>query len=152
MDRTTVDVYEQRIDEYLRRDLKVSDGATRFRRKVPAGQLRVDLGCGPGHMTAALGSPAVAADAAWAMISRVSSTPLRVQADLEHLPFRRGGLHGTWASKCLQHVPAQQLPMALAGLLAAMAVGAPLDLVVFEGDGTWRSDDDLPGRMLWEWP
>ena len=111
MERSTVDVYEQRVDDYLRRDLKVSPGATAFAGKVETGQVRLDLGCGPGHMTAALGQPVVAADAAWAMISRVDATRLRVQADLERLPFRTGSLHGTWASKCLQHVPADRLPL-----------------------------------------
>ena len=154
MDRGTVDVYEERIDDYLRRELKPSPAALAFRDKVAAGGVRLDLGSGPGHMTAALGQPVVAADAAWSMISRVASTPLRVQADLEHPPFRPGSLHGTWASKCLQHIPAERLPLALAALHRAMVVGAPLDLVVFEGNGTWRSDrrDDLPGRMFWDWP
>src|SRR5436305_7966150 len=106
-------------------------------------------------MTSSLGAPVVAADAAWAMISRVEATCLRVQADLEHLPFRTGSLHGTWASKCLQHVPAERLPLALADLHRSMVVGTPLDLAVFETeDDVWRSDvtDDLPGRVFWDWP
>src|SRR4051794_11495249 len=154
MDRSTVDVYEQRVEDYLRRDLKVSPGATAFAERVEPGQVRLDLGCGPGHMTSSLGAPVVAADAAWSMISRGDATGLRVQADLERLPFRTGSLHGTWASKCLHHVPADRLPLALADLHRTMVVGAPLELVVFEGDGTWVSDraDDLPGRMFWDWP
>src|SRR5688572_6916653 len=106
MDRPTVEVYEQRIGDYLRRRLGPTAAAGAFGTKVRAGGLRLDLGCGPGHMTAALGSPVVALDAARSMISRVTAPGLRVQADLEALPFRRHALDGTWASKCLQHVPA----------------------------------------------
>ena len=153
MDKPTVDVYEARIDDYLRRDLKVGPGAASFAARVSEGAIRLDLGSGPGHMTATLGAPVVAADAAWSMISRVDATPLRVQADLEAPPFRRGALGGVWASKCLQHIPNERLPMALARLHRAMAVDAPLDLVVFRGDGEWISDreDDLPGRRFWQW-
>jgi TDG/mug DNA glycosylase family protein len=153
MDRKTVEVYETRIDDYLRRDLKIGPGVAAFASRVRPGELRLDLGSGPGHMTAALGSPAVAVDAAWSMISRVTATPLRVQADLEALPFRRGALHGAWASKCLQHVPNERLPLALAGIHQSLVVDAPFDLVVFRGEGTWTSDrsDDLPGRMFWQW-
>jgi TDG/mug DNA glycosylase family protein len=153
MDKATVEIYEARIGDYLRRDLKASAGAAAFAAKVEPGALRLDLGSGPGHMTSALGAPVVAADAACSMISRVESTPLRVQADLEAIPFRFAALHGTWASKCLQHVPAERLPLALGDLQRAMAVGAPLDVVVFRGDGTWVStrEDDLPGRRFWQW-
>lgn len=153
MDRTTVEVYEARVGDYLKRDLKVGPGAAAFSARVPPGAVRLDLGSGPGHMTAALGTPVVAADAAWSMISRVEATSMRVQADLEAPPFRRCALGGVWASKCLQHVPNERLPLALGRLHDSMAVGAPLDLVVFRGEGQWVSDreDDLPGRRFWQW-
>lgn len=154
MDRGTVDVYEAEVEAYLRRPLGVAPGVAAFATAVPGGLLRLDLGSGPGHMTGALGAPVVAVDAAWSMIARVEVTRLRVQADLEALPFCSGALHGTWASKCLQHIPAKRLPLALADLHRSTVVGGRLDLVVFEGSGTWRSDsrDDLPGRMFWHWP
>jgi TDG/mug DNA glycosylase family protein len=154
MDRATVDVYERGAETYLRRPLQVPAAAGAFAGTVGPGALRLDLGCGPGRLTGALGSPVVAVDAAFEMVRRVTATRLRVQADLEALPFRRSALAGTWASKCLQHVPPERLPLALADLHRAMAVGGRLDLVVFEGEGTWRSDgdDDLPGRMFWGWP
>jgi double-stranded uracil-DNA glycosylase len=150
--RPTVDVYERDVDTYLRRDLRTAPAAPAFAAAVPIGGMRLDLGCGPGHMTGELGSPVVAVDAAHAMISRVRATSLRVRADLEALPFRTGAVHGTWASKCFQHVPSPRLPMALSDLHRCMAVGGRLDLVVFEGDSDWTSDDDLPGRSFWDWP
>ncbi len=154
MDPETVAIYEAEVEAYLRRRLGVAGGVEAFAAAVPDGMLRLDLGSGPGHMTAALGTPVVAADAAWSMISRVTATGLRLQADLEALPFRSAALHGTWASRCLQHVPAERLPLALADLHRCTAPGGRLDVIVFEGDGSWRSDelDDLPGRMFWHWP
>jgi TDG/mug DNA glycosylase family protein len=153
MDRATVDVYESRIDDYLRRDLQAPPRAAAFAARVAPDAVRLDLGSGPGHMTSALGSPAVAMDAAWSMISRVPSTSQRVRADLEAIPLRRTSLGGVWASKCLQHVPRERLPLALGDVQRAMAVGAPLDVVVFRGDGEWIADraDDLPGRRFWQW-
>ena len=153
MDRPTVDIYEAGVDTYLRRRLGPAPGTAAFAAAVPDGGLRLDLGSGPGHMTGALGTPVVALDAAHAMVRQVTATALRVQADLEALPLRSGAVRGTWASKCLQHVPAERLPLALADLHRAMAVGARLDLVVFEGDGSlWSSQgDDLPGRRFWNW-
>ncbi|MEA3020078.1 MAG: hypothetical protein QOI47_1602 [Actinomycetota bacterium] len=52
-----------------------------------------------------------------------------------------------------ERVPADRLPMALADRDRTMTLGAPLELVVFRGDGTWVSDrdDDLPGRRSWQW-
>lgn len=155
MDRATVDVYEEQVGSYLQRALRVAPETAAFAADVPDGRLRLDLGSGPGHMTGALGSPIVAADAAWSMISRVTSTGLRVRADLELLPFRRASFGGVWASKCFQHVPTERVPMALADVHRSLEVGGRLELVVFETDqGLWVSDgtDDLPGRRFWDWP
>jgi TDG/mug DNA glycosylase family protein len=45
-----------------------------------------------------------------------------------------------------------RLPLALARLHWALAVGAPLDLSVLEGDGEGpRPDDDFPGRLFAYW-
>jgi TDG/mug DNA glycosylase family protein len=66
-----------------------------------------------------------------------------------------------WSSKALQHLDAEALPMVLAGVHRAMAVGAPLDITVFDHarpdggtepttavtDGT----DDFPGRRFTFW-
>ena len=155
MDRETVDVYEAQADDFLRRpQLDVPAEATAFAARVAPGALRLDLGSGPGRLTGALGAPAIALDAAHAMLRHVTSTGLRVQADLEAVPFRPGSIGGTYASKCLQHIPRERLPLALADLHRTMAVGAPLELRMFVGDGasTWTSDGDLPGRRFWDWP
>jgi TDG/mug DNA glycosylase family protein len=76
-----------------------------------------------------------------------------VVCDLEAVPFRRGAFGGVWASKSLQHVPAERLPLALAGLHRAIEVGGVLDVTVFtgEGEGTTDAEDEFPGRYFSWW-
>lgn len=157
MDQRTVAAYERGAHDYAeRRAAYGPDDAQAFAASVPEGRLRLDVGCGPGHYTALLGVPVVALDAALAMVRAVSGQApgaLRVQADLEALPFRRGAFAGAWASKCYQHVPAEHLPLALADLHRSLEVGAPVELVLFCGDGDLVTgpDDDFPGRYFALW-
>ena len=158
MDRRTIDAYEAGAEDYVRRRrANAPDDAAAFSDRVPAGAVRADLGCGPGHYTPLLGAPVLALDAAAAMLRALGArvpAAWRVQADVEALPLRPGGLGGAWASKTYQHVPPERLPLALADLHRTCAVGAPVSLVVFAGTGgfTTDADDDFPGRRfaLWE--
>lgn len=154
MDKETVQIYEAGAAIYRDRPRtgELPPQVTRLVRRVREG-VRLDLGCGPGVWTGALGDPVVALDAAYAMVALAPENALRVQADAEALPLRRTSVSATLASKSLQHVPAERLPLALADLHRVMRVGAPLELVVFRGAAeTWRSEgDDLPGRMFWQW-
>ncbi len=155
MDRGTVEVYERPAATYgERRGLDDADRAAAFAAALPAGSVRVDLGCGPGIHLPLLGRPVVAADAAGAMLDLVGDHAphaLRVRCDLERLPFRRGAVAGVWSHKAHQHVGAGALPLALADLHDALAVGGRLALTAFQGDGHWVSDDDLPGRHFTLW-
>jgi len=157
MDRATVDIYERSAAEYGdKRRAYRPDRARAFADAVPAGGWRLDLGCGPGHYLPHLGRPVVAADAAVAMVAearrRYGEVP-GVACDLEALPFRRGDVAGVWASKCLQHVAPERLPLALAGLHRVLPVGGLLDVTVFAGDGVELTgdDDDFPGRRFTWW-
>jgi len=133
MDRTTVNVYETHVDDWIehrRRDRPASIDA--FVARVPPG-VRADVGCGPGWHSAELGEPVVAFDAAPAMAAQVrtfapEACPL--VADLEHLPFRAGALTGAWAHRSYMHIAAEQLPMALAELHRAVALGGAVHLQV----------------------
>ncbi|MGH9111436.1 MAG: methyltransferase domain-containing protein [Acidimicrobiales bacterium] len=157
MDRATVDIYERSAAEYGdRRRAYEPERARAFAEAVPAGGVRLDLGSGPGHYLPHLGGPVVAADAAPAMLSesrrRYGDVPA-VACDLEALPFHRGALGGVWASKCLQHVAPERLPVALAGLHRVLPVDGVLDITMFTGEGANRSgdDDDFPGRWFTWW-
>lgn len=115
---------------------------------------RLDLGCGPGLWFEYLNRPLVGADASTPMLveARASNptVPL-VQAVIEALPFARGAFAGVWANKCLQHVSADDLAMVLADLHRVIGVDGRLAVEVFTGTGTFRSDDDLPGRRFTLW-
>lgn len=158
MDRPTVQIYEEQSARYeARRTPRHRAHARRFGRRVITG-MPADLGCGPGWYTAALGQPAVALDAALAMLRRtreVAPGCLPVQADLSALPFRRGALGGGWARNTYVHLASVDLPMALADLHRSLRLEAPIEITLFRGDVEGREvfpDDDLPGRWFSTWP
>lgn len=156
MDRATVEVYERGAQTYVdRRRAYHPDRANRFAEALPRHGLRLDLGSGPGHYLPHLGSPVIALDASPAMVAAAKDrhAALGVVSDLARPPFRRGGLAGIWASKCLQHVSAEQLPLALAALHGSLAVGGLLDITLFAGDGVevTGEGDELPGRRFALW-
>jgi TDG/mug DNA glycosylase family protein len=159
----TVEVYRRgAVDYATRRRADQIERAEAFVESLPPTALRLDLGCGPGHYLPFLGPSAVAADAAATMVAEARNrptTPVRpmgVVCDFEALPFRRRAFAGVWACKCLQHVPAERLPMVFAGLHRGLSVGGVLDITLFAGDGTDISgddftDDDFPGRLFTWW-
>jgi TDG/mug DNA glycosylase family protein len=152
-DTRAAEWHERRGPSRLAAARRVGAAARRVQRGAPV----ADLGCGPGWHLPVLGSPAVAIDESRAMLELVpehAPNAWRVQADLSHLPFRRGSLAGAWASKSYVHVARSAVPMALWDLQRALPVGAPLELVVFEGDlehGAF-ADDDFAGRWFSTWP
>ena len=157
MDRRTVEIYETQSERYeAQRTPRHRAQAERFATRVVGGPA-ADLGCGPGWYTDAVGRPAVAVDAALAMLRRtreVAPTSLPVQADLQALPFRRGALAGGWARNTYVHLRAVDVPLALADLHRSLRLGAPVEITCFGGDVEGRAvfpDDDLPGRWFSTW-
>ncbi len=164
MHRPTIDVYEANAADYVdRRGIQRPARARAFADAVADGARRLDLGCGPGHYLPLLGEPVLAVDAARAMAAttaRDHPTVPVVQADLADLPFGRHAFAGVWASKAHQHLPAVELPLALADVHRVLEVGGRLDLTVFasppgeptvEEVSTPGSGDDLPGRLFTWW-
>lgn len=165
----TIGVYEQAADTYAAaRGVQRPERAAALAASLPPGSLRLDLGCGPGHYLDLLGRPAVAIDGTAAMTRLAAAAAPDVpvlQADLAHLPLATGSVGGIWASKAHQHLPAADLPLALADLHRTMEVGGRLELTVFAtvrgADGgheptveevsTAASGDDLPGRLFTWW-
>jgi len=161
VDAGTVAVYESVAAEYRRRRRAYEpERAAAFAASLPDGARRLDLGCGPALYAPLLGRPLVGTDVAFAMCAearRAAPDAPVVRHDLEALPFRPGSFAGVWAWKCLQHVPADRLPGALAELHRALPVGGRLALALFRG-GEQRvyeevspSDDDFPGRLFTWW-
>jgi TDG/mug DNA glycosylase family protein len=159
VDERTVEAYDRGARVYVEnRRAYHPDRAEELAGLLPPGSLRLDLGSGPGHYLPHLGRPVVAADAALAMVREALAAHggpgvSGVAADLEALPFERGAFDGVWASKCLQHVPGEQLPLALAGLHRTLAVGGLLDATLFTGEGSEvrPAEDEFPGRLFSWW-
>jgi TDG/mug DNA glycosylase family protein len=158
VDRPTIEIYEAQAGEYeARRPARHVARASAFASAVPPGLPIADLGCGPGVYLAALsgGGRVVGIDAAYAMVDRarhrVPGTVV-LQGDLEALPFQNGALCGAWARNTYVHVPKARLPMALAHLHRATAVGAPLEITALVGDDEGHlPDDEFPGRFFALW-
>ena len=96
MDRDTVDVYEARATEWRdKRPVRFPELAQRIGEEVEPGSVRLDAGCGSGGHLQHLGLPVIALDAAYAMLPlarEAAPEAWPVQADLEHLPFRRDAI------------------------------------------------------------
>lgn len=158
MERETVAVYDERGGEWAAtRPAVKTDAARAFGAAVPAGELRLDVGCGAGRYLADIGTPVVGMDASRTMLDLARAAApeaLLVQADLEALPFRDRSLGGAWANMAYLHVPRPRLPLALARLHWALRPGAPFDLQVLSGDFDWAelADDDIGGRKFAGWP
>jgi TDG/mug DNA glycosylase family protein len=137
MDRRTTAVYEAQADKWVarRRPQAVEDGRLdSFLLRVRRGGRVVDLGCGPGWYAAqfkARGFNVVTLDIAMAMLEHVgrrAPAAPRVCGDLAALPFADRSFDAAWAANCYVHVPAGELPLALAHLHAALRPGTPIAL------------------------
>lgn len=157
MDRATVDVYERRAREWAsKRTALHGERARRLAGRALPGLPVADLGCGPGHYVPELAGAGrvVAVDAASAMLTLARpSGAVLVQADIEAPPLRDKSLGAAWASNSYLHVARARLPLALARLHWAMAVGAPLTIsgLAGEGEGERWPKDDFPGRFYTLW-
>ncbi len=123
-----------------------TSGSRQRRRPVPASiapfvartppGVRADLGCGPGwyseHLrTGKRGEPVVALDAAQAMLQRVpefAPDALPVQADLELPPVPAGRARGRVGAQVLHARGRDGVPLALAELHRAVALGGAVHL------------------------
>lgn len=170
MHRPTLDAYERIGGEYvvLRgvQDPARAESVAERAAALPPGRV-LDLGCGPGHYLPLLGTRAVGADRARAMVTAARTacpdSPV-VQCDLARLPFDKGSFSAVWASKAHQHLPGADLPLALAELHRVIAVGGHLELTMFthpsvldsphgltEEVSTSESGDKIPGRWFTWW-
>jgi TDG/mug DNA glycosylase family protein len=156
MDHDTVEVYEARATDWRdAREARFLDRAALLSERIADGGVTADLGCGAGLHLPFLPRPAVALDAAFAMVrlARDAAPDVPgVQADLAALPFRRGALGGAWARASYLHLARADLPWALMELHHALAVDAPAHLTMMRGEGEGPyPDDDFAGRFFARW-
>lgn len=135
MDRRTARVYERHAARWIARRRVSADARRRLdelSRGLRSGARVADLGCGPGWHAALLrkrGFEVVGLDFARAMLreARVRAPGVAlVRGDLAHLPFARGSLDAAWARNSYMHLPAFELPSALAELQRVLRPGAPV--------------------------
>lgn len=148
-DRTTIDTYDARAQDYaaLVDDVKM-DGLDAFIAAMPDSAKILDLGCGPGngavHMAAA-GHHVTALDASAEMVAlanKHSGVSARQASfdDIEGVDL----YDGIWASFSLLHAPKADMPRYLAALHNAAKPGARLHLSVKLGEG---EETDTIGRF-----
>jgi TDG/mug DNA glycosylase family protein len=156
VDQQTRDIYESVATEWasVRRPNQTELSRALAQRSTGP---TVDLGCGPGWHSGLLSRPVIALDGARAMLELVQQNApaaLRVQADLEALPFRFGALNTAWARNSYVHLPRTSVPAALADLHRSLRVGAPATVLLFLGDREGRNifeRNDFPDRFFSRW-
>jgi len=94
--------------------LRLEEPMSRFAGRLGPGARVLDVGCGPGRDAAWLaeqGFDAGGVDLSLGMLqegrARGVDLPL-IQADMRHLPFRKGSFDGLWVCASLLHIPKQQ--------------------------------------------
>ncbi|MEZ5245188.1 MAG: uracil-DNA glycosylase family protein [Acidimicrobiales bacterium] len=157
LDPATNAVYEARAREWTEARVgKSVVPAERLRERASSAAPLLDLGCGPGYLTATLPEGAIGLDPAAAMLDLLrervpGAVPL--QGEAAHLPFRRESLGGAVANAVYVHVDRPALPLVLAELHRVLEVGAPAELGMFGGDQdlTEFTTGDFAGRRFALW-
>jgi TDG/mug DNA glycosylase family protein len=158
LDPATNAVYESRAQEWTdARQGKPVALATRLCERVdPAGGPLLDLGCGPGYLTAELPPGSIGLDPAAAMVDllrRRVPAAAAVQGEAAHLPFRRESIAGAIVNTVYVHIDRPELPLALAELHRVLEIGAPVELGMFGGDQdlSAMTSGDFAGRRFALW-
>jgi ADP-ribose pyrophosphatase YjhB (NUDIX family)/ubiquinone/menaquinone biosynthesis C-methylase UbiE len=148
--RETIASYDAVAKRFADRwfDLRLEEPMSRFAGRLGPGARVLDVGCGPGRdaaWLAELGYDAGGVDLSFEMLregrARGVGVPL-VQADMRHLPFRKGSFDGLWVCASLLHLPKEQAGEVLRELSRVVYPGH-IYLAVKRGEGQrWVEDDE----------
>lgn len=143
-DKQTIDFYNTEVDAYIDLIEKQPQDPTlpAFIRKVPAGGLVLDLGCGPGHCAAAMVEQGLRVDA-------IDASPAMVHlaCDTFNLPARQAlftdldeqqTYDAIWANFSLLHAGDGELPGILAALYTALKANGLFHISMKLGEGSAR--------------
>jgi ADP-ribose pyrophosphatase YjhB (NUDIX family)/ubiquinone/menaquinone biosynthesis C-methylase UbiE len=134
-------------------DLRLEEQMSRFAGRLGPGARVLDVGCGPGRdaaWLAELGYDAGGVDLSFGMLqegrARGVDVPL-IQADMRHLPFRKGSFDGLWVCASLLHIPKEQVGEVLRELSRVVYPGH-MYVAVKRGEGR-PSDAHSDGTAEW---
>lgn len=143
-DRETLAVYDGASDRYAKRGGANWDYAAldAFLARLPAGARILDLGCGPGHLSAVMAERGMAPDPVDASAGMVAlarenfGLPAR-QATFDEID---GGAvyDAVWANFSLLHAPRAEMPGHLERLARALRPGGLIHLGMKVGEGEGR--------------
>jgi ADP-ribose pyrophosphatase YjhB (NUDIX family) len=149
VDPTTLS-YDQSAPQFAESwfDLRLTTQMRRLTERLGPGSRVLDVGCGPGRdaaWLAEMGFDAGGIDLSYGMLQegqrRGVSVPL-VQADMRHLPFRKGSLDGLWVCASLLHIPKNTVNEALRELARVVYPGH-IAVAVKRGQGEgWVEAED----------
>ncbi len=148
-DKTTLDVYSERVDEYVSVPVTGSqaEALAGFLGKLPPQSHILDLGCGPGLHAAEMmeaGHQVTALDATPEFVTAAKA--LGVDARLGRFDdvTERAAYDAVWASFSLLHAPRTEFPRHVAAVHRALRPGGVLFLGMKLGQGEER---DALGRF-----
>lgn len=155
-DGPTIDVYNRLADRWVAGRTVQDVDHVRWVEDGRDGLPVLDIGCGPGWQLSDVAAPAIGLDASSAMLDLVpghAPHAVRILGEAEALPLRRGSIGGAVSNRVHVHVPAPQLPMALADLHHVLAPGGRVFLhMVDDRAGTEvRSNREFAGRLFTGW-
>ena len=152
----TIRTYDDTAADFAERwfDMRLPESMARFAGRLGPGSRVLDVGCGPGRdaaWLAELGFDAGGVDLSYGMLqeglARGVQAPL-IQADMAHLPFRKGSLDGLWVCASLLHVPKDQAGDVLRELSRVVYPGHIL-VAVKRGEGeAWVECSDGSRRFF----
>jgi mutator protein MutT len=141
-ERETTAAYDAGAKAFAERTyhIRLAKEMARFAARLAPGVRVLDVGCGPGRDTIWLaegGFRAVGVDLSAGMLQEAALRGVRVpliQADMAHLPFRKGSFRGLWVCASLLHVPKAQVGDVLRELERVVHPGH-IYLAVKRGEG-----------------
>jgi 8-oxo-dGTP diphosphatase len=155
-ERETTAAYDASARAFAERTvhIRLSKEMAHFAARLAPGVRVLDVGCGPGRdatWLAEQGFDAVGTDLSFGMLqegaARGVPAPL-IQADMAHLPFRRGSFRGLWVCASLLHIPKEQAGDVLRELERAVHPGH-IYLAVKSGEGeAWVEDEQGRRRFF----
>ncbi len=155
-DPKTIEVYESLADRWVAARSAGDKIQVDWIDRQRLGGRLLDIGCGPGWHLTGRRPPTIALDVSNAMLAMVADNapaarPVRSLA--ESLPFATGSIAGALANRVYVHLPAGEVPLALAELHRVLAPDGLAFVTLFgdESGDEFRGTGPFAGRLFSGW-